>query len=114
MNAGATFVTQTTPTVAVSVGPDGVSLTGPATAHVVTTLVNTGTVVSDETSTAGVMNGQLQGVKSTASSGAFVFIFPTLGTVTTPFTGFLGSSLFTGQFSNQMAGVNAPFTLTAQ
>ncbi len=114
MSGGATIVTQTTTTVTVTVGPDGVGLTGPATAHVVTTLADTGTVVSDETSSAGVMNGQLQAPNSTANSGTFVFIFPTLGTVTTPFNAFLGTSLFTGQFSNQMVGVNAPFTLTAQ
>jgi hypothetical protein len=105
--SGATLVTQTTTTVTVNVGADGLTLTGAASAHEVTTLADVGQVVSDQTSTAGVINGRLLGVNSTASSGAFTFIFPTAGTQTTPFIGFVGSTQFVGQFTDSMNDVTS-------
>jgi hypothetical protein len=104
---GATLVTQTTTTVTVNVGADGLTLTGAATAHSVTTLADVGQVISDETSTAGVINGRLQGVNSTAATGAFAFIFPNAGTQITPFAGFVGSTQFVGQFTDSMGDVTS-------
>ena len=100
--AGATLVSTTTTTVTVMVLPGlafgGPLISGPASAHVVTTLAATGQVVSDETSTQGYIAGGLASNNNTAISGSFNFVFPTIVAVTTPFTGLIGSSLFIGKF----------------
>jgi hypothetical protein len=108
---GATILTTTTINVTVIVSLNNVTLSGPASETIVVSLPEFGTVTSTTNSTAGAINGSLLNPNQTAAAGTFTFTLPS-GTVTSPWSGFVGTDLFVGQITNPATGVASSFVLT--
>jgi hypothetical protein len=98
--------------VTVTVGGDGMTLTGPASAAVTTSNVITNTPVTMN-STSGSVGGSLLSPNGTAAKGAFTLAFPSpTGTEIGPWVGFLGSNQFVGQITDPTSGILTSFVLT--
>jgi hypothetical protein len=94
----------------VTVGANGVTLTGPANVLVTTTIELTGQTTTQQ-SISGAINASLAAPNSTAVKGAFTFNFGSAGTRTAPFVGFIGLNSFVGQITDPSSGVVTNFTL---
>jgi hypothetical protein len=97
--------------VVVTVGSDGVTLTGPASENV-SVLNPDGTTNSSTNSTTGSINGRLQAPNGTAANGTFTFTFNGQQPPSAPWTGFLGTTEFVGTTTDPSSGVTSSFELT--
>ncbi|CAN5184762.1 hypothetical protein BH10PLA2_BH10PLA2_38120 [soil metagenome] len=106
---GVIFTTSTAIILSLTVGADGVSLFGPASATV-TTQNNFDNIPMTQTSTSGSLSGHLLAPNSTAVNLSFVLNFPS-GAQPGTTIGFLGSELFAGQTDSATSGETNLFTL---